>query len=219
MERGPWVENYRPHIVIDPEWPMVAISQIADVTSSKRILAEEYVSTGVHFYRTKEIVELNDSGKTTSEHFISYDRFESIRAKFGAPLQGDILISAVGTIGISWVVTDHRDFYFKDGNLLWIKNIHNANPYYLKYCMDTVFSDGVDSIVFGAAYKALTIVRLKELRIPIPSIEIQESIVAEIEAEQSIIEANRELIHRFDKKIQDAIARVWGEEIPAPAGA
>lgn len=40
----------------------------------------------------------------------------------------------------------------------------------------------------------------------------QQAIVADIEAEQSLVAANRELIERMEKKIQAAIARVWGEE-------
>ncbi len=41
------------------------------------------------------------------------------------------------------------------------------------------------------------------------------AIVAEIEAEQALVAANRELITRFEKKIQATLARIWGE--PAPA--
>jgi type I restriction enzyme M protein len=39
--------------------------------------------------------------------------------------------------------------------------------------------------------------------------------VAEIEAEQALVGANRELITRFEKKIQATLARVWGEAVPA----
>jgi hypothetical protein len=38
------------------------------------------------------------------------------------------------------------------------------------------------------------------------------AIVTEIEAEQALVAANRELITRFEKKIQATLARVWGEE-------
>ena len=205
------VENYRPHIVVDPEWPLVDLEDMADVASSKRILAEEYVPSGIPFYRTKEIVELSNRSPISSEHYISYERFDSIRSTFGVPCQGDILVSAVGTIGTSWVVSDERDFYFKDGNLLWIKNIQGADPYFLKYCMDSVFSESADNIVFGAAYKALTIIRLKQLKIPLPPLKTQQAIVAEIESEQEIVNANVELICRFEGKIRAAIERVWGE--------
>jgi len=37
------------------------------------------------------------------------------------------------------------------------------------------------------------------------------AIVAEIEAEHALVTANRELIARFEKKIQTTLARVWGE--------
>jgi type I restriction enzyme M protein len=65
--------------------------------------------------------------------------------------------------------------------------------------------------VFGAAYKALTIEKLKEFKIPLPDLETQRAIVAEIEAEQALVAANRELIRRMEAKVKAAIDRVWGE--------
>ena len=49
-------------------------------------------------------------------------------------------------------------------------------------------------------------------KIPLPPLAEQEAIVSEIEAEQALVDGNRELITRFEKKIQQTIARVWGEE-------
>ena len=191
---------------------MVAIKEIADVTSSKRILAEEYVPVGIPFYRTKEVVDLSHNGWTKPEYYISQDRFHAIRGRFGAPSQGDILVSAVGTIGTSWVVPENYEFYFKDGNLLWVKNIRGADPNYFKLCLDSIFSDGVDDIVFGAAYKALTIVRLKEVEIPLPTLKTQQAIVAEIQAEKSLVDSNMDLIERFEKKIEAVVAQVWNQK-------
>ena len=51
---------------------------------------------------------------------------------------------------------------------------------------------------------------LSELKIPLPPLATQQAIVAEIEAEQALVAANRELIARFEKKIQATLARVWG---------
>ncbi len=44
----------------------------------------------------------------------------------------------------------------------------------------------------------------------LPPIDTQRAIVAEIKAEQALVDANRELMARFEKKIEAAIARVWG---------
>ena len=40
----------------------------------------------------------------------------------------------------------------------------------------------------------------------------QQQIVVEIEAERALVAANRELIERFEKKIQATLAPVWGED-------
>ena len=91
------LDHYRPHIPIHSDWPMVKLGEVSEVTSSKRILAEEYVPSGTPFYRTKEIVELSKGHEISLELFISRERYESIKARFGAPAKGDLLVSAVGT--------------------------------------------------------------------------------------------------------------------------
>ena len=50
--------------------------------------------------------------------------------------------------------------------------------------------------------------------VSLPPLNTQQAIVAEIEAEQALVAANRELISRFEKKIQATLARVWGEDVP-----
>ena len=47
--------------------------------------------------------------------------------------------------------------------------------------------------------------------IAIPPLETQQAIVAEIEAEQALVDGNRALIERFERKLRDAVGRVWGE--------
>jgi len=53
---------------------------------------------------------------------------------------------------------------------------------------------------------------IRTLEIFLPPLATQQAIVAEIEAEQALVNTNRELIIRFEKKIQATIARVWGKE-------
>jgi len=52
--------------------------------------------------------------------------------------------------------------------------------------------------------------------IPLPPLATQQAIVAEIEAEQALVAANRELITRFSAKIQATLARIWGEPAASP---
>lgn len=53
---------------------------------------------------------------------------------------------------------------------------------------------------------------LGSLSVSLPGLPMQQAIIAEIEAEQSLVNANRELIARMEKKIQATLARVWGED-------
>lgn len=46
--------------------------------------------------------------------------------------------------------------------------------------------------------------------IPVPPLETQRAIVAEIETEQALVDANKQLITRFEAKIKATINRIWG---------
>jgi type I restriction enzyme M protein len=77
-----------------------------------------------------------------------------------------------------------------------------------------VYLDSISIEVFvtGAAQPKLNQQALNSIPIPLPDdVTTQQTIVAEIEAEQRLVAANRELIARFEKKIQTTLARVWGE--------
>ena len=50
---------------------------------------------------------------------------------------------------------------------------------------------------------------LRDLDIPLPNLEIQKEIVAKIEAEQALIEPNKQIIEVFSKKIQDRISEIF----------
>ncbi|HEY9783128.1 MAG TPA: restriction endonuclease subunit S [Leptolyngbyaceae cyanobacterium] len=157
-------------------WEMVALEQQGKITSSKRIFKSEYVDTGVPFYRTKEIKELANGRTISTELYISQDRFDEIKRKFGTPVIGDLLITAIGTIGEIYVV-DNINFYFKDGNVLWLKDFRDIDPYFLKYSL-IAFIDQLNGISHGSAYQALPIEKLKKHKIPKPPLSEQKRIVA-----------------------------------------
>jgi len=203
------IQNWKPKIDIDHKWEKVKLGEVCEVTSSKRIFQEEYVSSGIPFYRTKEIVELSQGKEISLELFITEKRFEEIKEKFSVPEKDDILISAVGTIGISWIVSDHRKFYFKDGNLLWLKNFKNVKTAFIKLMLDIAVLESLHQLTNGAAYNALTISKLKELEIHLPPLDIQQQIVEKIEVERALVESAKKLIGVYEQKTKDVIAKLW----------
>jgi type I restriction enzyme M protein len=87
-----------------------------------------------------------------------------------------------------------------------------SGNYLFHFFQSQNFKEQRDQIVSGSAQPQLPIRSLNEVKLPLPNVETQQAIVAEIEAEQALVAANRELVARFEKKIQATLARAWGEE-------
>ena len=163
LVKARFVEMFGDPVCDSHKYQKVPLGTVANVGSSKRIFEKEYVSDGVPFYRTKEIVELAKGHKITTELFISKKRFNEICEEYGKPQKGDLLISAVGTIGVIWIVDGKNDFYFKDGNLLRVAFSNRFDPVYLKILLESLIAEYKKKMAAGTAYAALTISILKEI--------------------------------------------------------
>ena len=178
-------------------WEVSSFEEISQVTSSKRILRSEYQEEGVPFYRSKEIILKSKSERFDDEIFISKAKFSQLKDKFGTPEKGDLLISAVGTIGCCYLVGD-EEFYFKDGNLIWLTSIKDrVAPEFLLHLINSDgMQEAIASISAGSSQSALTIVKLKTLNVPIPSQSEQ------VEINKILSTANRKLEHLTTQKAQ-----------------
>jgi type I restriction enzyme M protein len=90
------------------------------------------------------------------------------------------------------------------------------DPHYLTCFLnsDTAYAQATARSKSGTVTN-LHLIDINTIRIPVPPLATQQAIVAEIEAEQALVTANRELIARFEKKIQATLACVWGEDKPS----
>ena len=181
LVKSRFIELFGDPLLDDGRYPKVPLGTLAEVGSSKRIFEKEYVSEGVPFYRTKEIVELSKGNRITTELFITRDRYDEIRGEYGVPQKGDLLISAVGTIGVIWIVDGKNDFYFKDGNLLRVAATEKFAPTYIKHLLEALISAYKQEMSSGTAYAALTISALKEMLVYEVPITEQEQFAAFVE--------------------------------------
>ena len=162
------------NILCDSNLPLVQLSELANIGSSKRIYANEYVDEGIPFYRSKEIRELGTGLKPSVELFIKQERYDEIKEKYGVPKVGDILVAAIGaTIGYSWIVDTENPFYYKDGNLIILSIKDNVNPVFLNHTMGILIEDFKNKGVAGSAQLALTIEKLEKMMVVNPDIELQ----------------------------------------------
>ena len=202
------VDNYRPHIVVDPEWTIVNLEDFCTIVrgssprpkgdsryyggSIPRLMVADITRDGM--YATPQIDSLTAEGATKSR-----------------PMnKGDVIITVSGNPGLPTILV--VDACIHDG-FVGLREIHdNVNREYLYWILLSQHqTNGLQSV--GAIFKNLTTHQIKEFKIPLPPLTIQQAIVAEIETEQSLVAANRQLIGRLEKKIRAAIARVWEERL------
>ena len=182
------------------EFKTYTLDQLCIVGSSKRVHLSDYVQQGIPFYRSKEVIELS-SGKNISEQlFISSEKYSEIKSKFPVPQENDVLITAVGTIGEILVVKD-PNFYFKDGNLIWLRNINFEiiDIDYLYYFLKSdLFQKTIKYNNIGAVQKALTIDFLKTVKITLPSLDNQRKLVSVLKSIDKKIQTNNQIIQELE---------------------
>ena len=181
----------------------VLLSELCSLASSKRVFAEDYVSDGVPFYRGKEITQKRNGEPISDPLFISHNHFASLKANYGIPVCGDILITAVGTIGNSYFVQDD-EFYFKDGNIIWLKDFiePSLNYYIYDYMQTPIFKRQLEGICIGSTQTALTIVALSNLKVKKPRTAELALYCIKSKALRSAIQTNNGEIERLTQVAQ-----------------
>ena len=202
------VENYQPHIVVDPEWPMVKLREVCDAIlggGTPSTKQGEYWTGDIPWITSADILDI-----TTAEprRFITHGAI--LNSATNLIPKGSVIV--VTRVGLGKLFTNSFDVCIsQDSQGLILKDSIDAN--YLAYVLKPRVVE-FKNISQGSTIQGVTKKQLAEVQIPLPPLETQQAIVAEIQAEQALIDANRELIQRFEEKIQAAIARVWESETP-----
>ena len=170
-------------------WEVKKISQMFNVKSSHRVHQSDWQSIGIPFYRAREVVKLARDGIVENELFISQELYDKFTQEKGAPKAGDIIVSAVGTLGQCYLVKDSDKFYFKDASVLWFENLGNINSKYAEYAFksDLIMKQVMNGSM-GATVGTLTIGRAKDIEIPVPPLPEQERIVSILDKAFSAID-------------------------------
>ena len=200
------VDNYRPHIAIDPDWPIKELSEVAVRITDGTHTTPNYTDSGVPFLRVTDITQSNASKK-----FISKEEHAGLIKRCN-PQKGDVLYSKNGTIGVAKLIDWDWDFSIFVSLALIKPRPESVDPRYLECFLnsDAAYAQATSRSKSGTVTN-LHLVDIKTIQIPLPLLTMQQAIVAEIETEQALVSANNELIACFEKKIRDTLARVWGD--------
>ena len=214
------LDHYRPHIPIHPDWPMVEIGELCEQVQYGLSVPLKRDGAGFKTFRMNELVE----GRCVDRGDM---KCADIPAKEFAKYRlthGDILFNRtnsfehVGRTGIFDLV---GDYCFASYLIRLTVAEGKADPFFVNAFMNSdSFQQGIKQFASRAIGQSnINATNLAAYPIPLPPLATQQAIVAEIEAEQALVAANRELLTRFERKIQATLARIWGEDSASANGA
>ena len=198
-------------------WCWVRLRHILNIGSARRVHEKDWRSSGIPFYRAREIGKLAEYGHVDNDLFIEQELYDEF-SQSGVPLSGDLMVTAVGTLGKVYVVHDNEVFYYKDGSVLCLGNTFNLNSNFLKLAIESPFFIAqYQNESQGTTVATLTMVRMNEYLLPIPPIAEQQRIVSMIEdimpstnryekSQEALDKLNAEIFEKLKKSVlQEAI--------------
>ena len=163
-------------------WFLVKLGDLFDAVSAKRVLKSEWRTKGVPFYRAREIVKLSEYNKVNNELFIEDKHYDELKKRYGVPASGDIMLSAVGTIGKSYIVKESDKFYYKDASVLCLRNHNKLSSMFFSMLFSSSFiEDQIKEYSKGTTVDTITLEKLKSYIVPLPPLNEQQRIVQKIE--------------------------------------
>ena len=197
------VNNYKPVIDIDPSWEMKELGQFITINNGSSITTFGEDGNICYIKVSDMNIKENNFEIVTSNNKVKYEKTNYIKElSIVFPKRGAAI--ATNKKRITKVPC------LIDSNCMGItsKNYDELNPYYLYY-----FFLGFDlsKISNNTTIPLINNPNIQEIKLPIPDIKTQISIVKELESERQIIEGNKKLIEIYTQKIQDRINKIWGE--------
>ena len=206
------LDHYRPHIPIHPDWTMVELGELCTTSSGGTPTsgkAAYYEGGTIPWLRSGEVAQGN---VFRSELFITEEGLKNSSAKI-FPVNTVLVAMYGATAGEVGIL---RFEAATNQAVCGITPDERLSPDFLYLFLKTD-KPALIRLAGGGAQPNISQKIVREFQIPLPPLATQQAIVAEIEAEQALVAANRELITRFEQKIQATLARIWGEDESVPA--
>jgi len=200
------IKTYKPTIKIDRNWGLKKVSEIAKLEYG---IGEAALDEGdLRYVRITDITS-NGTLRSNNKKFIN----SSPEANMYILSRGDILVARTGaTFGKTLYFDDDETAAFA-GFLMRFnftsKNIDSKFFWYFTQSED--YWSQARSLMTGGGQPQFNAKAVEQIEIPLPSIDLQRQIVAELNAEQQLVDANIKLGETFQRKIKDKIAEIWGE--------
>lgn len=203
------VKNYKPTIKINPAWPIAKVGDVVDFISGVTLSVGECLDpNGLPLITIADVTE-NGQLNTDNIRRVNPGRHANSLQR------GDLLFNwrngSKDLVGKT-ALFDLEGEYIFASFLLGIRPHENIDSPFLwlllnQYRVEKRYMQFMRQNVNGLFNRD----ELREVDIPIPSLDVQRDVCTKIGEEIAIINQNKRLIEIFQQKIKDRIAEVWGE--------
>lgn len=183
------VDNYRPYIPVDQDWPIVRLGEVFRLSSGRGLTQAQMRAGSYPVYGGNGLIGFH------SEYFVE------------EPI---IVIGRVGAYCGAVHITAPKAWVTDNG-------LH-VTEYYMeidqRFLAWSLAQLRLNQFAKVGGQPSISQATVYEQRIPLPPLHVQKTIGDDIEAEQGLISANRDLISRFEKRIHGMLARIWTAATP-----
>jgi type I restriction enzyme M protein len=191
------VQNYKPRIDIDPDWPMLELQNMAQIINGRAFKQEELLDRGK--YPVLRVGNLfSNKSWYYSDMELDHDKYCDC---------GDLLFAWSASFGPKIWDGGKVIYHYHIWKIVNDPEIIDKRFLYYMLGVETerIKSEGGR----GIAMIHITKEGMEHRKFPLPPLSIQNRIVEDINKEQSLIQGNRELIVHFEQKIKNRLAKVW----------
>jgi len=181
-------ERYRERHLYTSDFPIVNLSEIADIIAGQSPNGKYYndEGNGLPFYQGKTEfgeIYIGQPTKWTTEITKEAQR-------------EDILMSVRAPVGPVNIATERICI---GRGLAAIRTKENSLPFFIFYFLQSIQDKLVGS--GGSVFDNISKKQIEQIQIPLPPLSVQEEIVAEIESYQKIIDGARQVVENYKLRI------------------
>jgi type I restriction enzyme M protein len=205
------VDNYVSHVVVEPDWPRVELGDVATFTSGGTpTKTNEALWDGeIPWVSAKDMKceRISDASLHVSAEAVSSGGTRLAPA--GSIL---VLVRGMGLANGVPVCEVERACAFNQDVKALLPRTDVVSAAFLATVLRQQHRQFV-RVIETAAHGTLKLSSddLRRIKVPLPPLQVQSEVMAEVEAERLLVASATELVDRLERKTEATLARIWGD--------
>lgn len=171
----------------------------------------EYQISGIPIIQSKNITQGNLDLEDV--RYVNYENYEKYRSKYN-PCIGDVLVSNIGTIGKSLVISKENSFLIAWNVFLISLKKEKMFPKYFNYFMNYLYlTNYYEKLLTGGTVKFINKKKMGDIEIPLPPIDVQKKIAQILDVASELIALRKKQLAELDNLIKSTFYDMFGDPV------